>query len=546
MAGLLGNIDLTDPNVALAAGLLSGRGNLGANLSAGLLGGQQSAVANRTFQLNQQAQERANRQNDLAQVSGLYSILKQQEFARMLQARQAGQLYTPNPMLTQLEQRMGQMSGLPPLSTGQGSPTPPQAPQAPQSTAPQGTPQSAPQTPAPQAAPQNAAPQGSGDLLGAPAFGIPMEAYLAQDPTGKAYLAALQAQGKPISTRYGVYTQDPYHPDQVRLAGGMVPPNAMPIQMGPGGPSIAPLPGQLDTTKAIVNAQEAGKAPYDIKMVTTASGATVPMSVSELAGKTQPPAPSIPPEVSAAAASGKPFVATQAPGQSPQFQPPPPSAAPVNAPADPWATMPKISEPPGLGQSTYQAGVSKARADELSRTVSKMADKVDAAQTRLATNQQAEDLLNRADTGTGAAMLGDVKTLLVSRFGIPESDFKNDPAATTALNKDLMNAAIMKAKSMYQGAGRMTQQEVMNQIKRGAPNGDMLKGAIKFLLDSDNASAKYDIQQANDYGRFIASNGDPLLFNQWYAKTFPLSKAMSAVVLPQAGQQSGWSVKRVQ
>ena len=77
MAGLLGDgFGYTDPGTLLAAGLLRGTGNLGANLATGLLGAQQSAQANREFQMLQeqalvrrqlmQAQlEQAQRQNSI-------------------------------------------------------------------------------------------------------------------------------------------------------------------------------------------------------------------------------------------------------------------------------------------------------------------------------------------------------------------------------------------------------------------------------------------------------------------------------------------------
>ena len=83
--GLLDSGPLSGPDaqIGLAAGLLSGTGNFGANLSKGLLAAQQAAQV-----------ERANRQNDLQQLVGAYNLMKQQEGLRLLQAKRAGVPYT--------------------------------------------------------------------------------------------------------------------------------------------------------------------------------------------------------------------------------------------------------------------------------------------------------------------------------------------------------------------------------------------------------------------------------------------------------------------
>jgi len=324
----------------------------------------------------------------------------------------------------------------------------------------------------------------------------------------------------------------------------------VPVRFVNGRPQVIPsdIPQAVaDRAGAVASAQ--AKARFPFAEVTTGSGARMPAFMAGAAPNpfttTNPspsPASSVPPAVAAAAASGKPFEATQTPDGAVTVNPAPQGN-------DPWSTMPRLAQPGGVGQTTYQSGVAKAQGDAVNRLVEKYGQKADAAQFRIATNAQAKDMLSRADTGTGAAFMGDIKTFLVSRAGIPESDFKNDPAATAALNKDLMTAAVAKAKSMY--GTRMTQNEVNNMLKRGAPNGDMLKAAISFLIDSDSESAKYDVQQANDLGEYISRGGDPLRFEGWYAKTFPLSAAVEKVQLapntPENASASGygWSAKRI-
>src|SRR6185312_9191965 len=119
--GLLG-----DPNAAysLIAGLLGGKKGEGlAPLGRGL---QSAATA---FQQDQQ-QERANRASDLQQLQGAYSLLKQQEFGKMLAAQKNGTPYTPNPMLPQMEAKLAQLTGLGNLAGG--SPSGISTPAAPQ------------------------------------------------------------------------------------------------------------------------------------------------------------------------------------------------------------------------------------------------------------------------------------------------------------------------------------------------------------------------------------------------------------------------------
>lgn len=144
-------------------------------------------------------------------------------------------------------------------------------------------------------------------------------------------------------------------------------------------------------------------------------------------------------------------------------------------------------------------------------------------------NNQTLDLVNKSDTGPLAAKQADVKNWLNKYANIPESDFANTPSATIALQKDLVNAATQKAKQQF--GSRITQSEVQLMLTRGAPNVDMTKAAIKYLVESDNAGLNYQKKQADDLGRYVSMGGDPHRFEAWYAKSFPMSEAVSQVHL---------------
>lgn len=205
---------------------------------------------------------------------------------------------------------------------------------------------------------------------------------------------------------------------------------------------------------------------------------------------------------------------------------------------DPWATMPRMPTLSGVGQSTYQKMTAENQAKQAASMIEEHSKTAQEANGRMAINDQALALVDKADTGPGAATIADVKNVLVSRFGIPESDFTNTPSATMVLNKDLMNAAIVKARAVFNNP-RMTQMEVMQYLSKGAPNIDMPKAAMKFLITSDNAQAKYAIQQSGDLARYLNNGGDPSQFQSWYAKAFPMTNVLKEV--ESGGGQSGSS-----
>jgi len=187
--------------------------------------------------------------------------------------------------------------------------------------------------------------------------------------------------------------------------------------------------------------------------------------------------------------------------------------------------MPMRQIPQGMGQTTYDKSTAEKQGSESAALTTKYGGLADSANQRIAVNTQALGLVDKATTGPLAAKITDVQNMLVSRFGIPESDFKTSD--TIALQKDLVNAATAKAKQQF--GSRITQSEVNLMLTRGAPNVDMTKASIKYLLSSDIAQSQYQIQQANDLGKYLTKGGDPLRFEGWYTSNFPMSKAVGAV-----------------
>lgn len=321
--GLLDALFSDDPQkqamMATALGLLSGSGktnkNFGADLgNAGLLGLQ-------TYNTAAQ-QERVNRQNDLQQLSGAYNLLKQQEFGKMLAANRNGQPYTPNPMLPQMEQRISQLTGLGNLSGRFGLSPSTQATQAqvaaptlPAAQASQYSPVVKPEYQASGPMPQSAPQQNNGGL-GGPAGGVPMEAWLAQDPTGKSYLDQLAKDSAPQNVRPGgslavkgpdgKYTAAFYSPN---LGPGMMPKRDVTSGEVVG---AAGIPGYIPAASAITASQAAARAfgglPYEPPTTVQTKGAPTLMTRSqqiEAATGSLPPNPFVPPEVQTARNSGQ-------------------------------------------------------------------------------------------------------------------------------------------------------------------------------------------------------------------------------------------------
>lgn len=198
--------------------------------------------------------------------------------------------------------------------------------------------------------------------------------------------------------------------------------------------------------------------------------------------------------------------------------------------------MPKIQTPKGIGQSTLQEATAKNQAHAALELTNKYGEIAAQSNQRKAFNDQALSLVDSADTGFAAARTADVKNILLKIVpGLTEAKFDNTPSATIALQKDLVNAATQKAKQQF--GARITQSEVMLMLQKAAPNADMPKAAIKYLLNSDNAQLDYQTQQAGDLTKYLRNGGDPQAFESWYAKAFPLTNHIGNVHLEKEQQK---------
>lgn len=407
--------------------------------------------------------------------------------------------------------------------------------------------------PAPSAAPAGATPDEP--MIG----GVPAslaKRLMYADPTGK-LLAEQQAalykqQQAPINVRQGGTV---FMPGRGPIFSA--PQGGIQTNYGPGGPTAAPVPGYNAALGGVVGAQEGAKLPFETVPMTNASGATIQTPKAQIPGIGLPPG-AMPPQ---GAPNGWPAGMVPATANEPVSGPPqsvsqlPPGdqaaaraaldATAAGQPAifpggDPWATMPKLDQPTGMGQSTYQRTTQEASGRAAAALSAKYGDAANTANQRIATNNQALDMVDKADTGPMAAKIGDVKNWLVSRFGVPEGDFQNTPSATQALQKDLVNAATNRAKQQF--GSRITQNEVNLMLTRGAPNVDMTKAAIKYLVGTDNAQAQYSIQQSGDLGKYLSQGGDPMRFEGWYAQAFPQTNAVSQVKLNTGGAPSAQDI----
>lgn len=305
----------------------------------------------------------------------------------------------------------------------------------------------------------------------------------------------------------------------------------IPDPSNPTGWRASPVPGAAESAAtqagATAGSTAAAQAPYKLVEVELADGRKIKVPESTLVGPghaspatSWSPLPADLPPADRAAAEQVRAAADRGEGKT--------------VSVDPWSAIPKMQTPQGFGQSTYQKGTAEAQASTAAELAKKYGETANISNQRLAYNSQALDLVDKATTGPMALSLNNVKNYLTERVGIPagvmDKVIGGDQNATAALNKDLLNAATQKAKAAY--GARMTQSEVMLQIKQGAPNVDMTKATIKYLLSTDNAMAQYQVKQANDLGQYINRGGDPYQFEGWYAKSFPMSAPVSEVKLP--------------
>ncbi len=319
---------------------------------------------------------------------------------------------------------------------------------------------------------------------------------------------------QPMELRGGSAMMLPDANGQYHMA-GMMPKLGEGQGYDPNTGSIGNLPGAVGAASqmagGVAGAQAAAKTPYTpMPGVTNAAGQEVPMSQAQYLNL------------------GKQIAAPMLNGSQPSQ-----IAPQAEQGSDPWQTMPKIGYQPGVGEATYQKGISGERAKSASTLVEKYGNVADMSNWRMAINNQALSELNNADTGFGASHIMSVRNAL-ARAGFGDV---SKATSDQVLQKDLVNAAVSTARQNF--GGRITQSEVMLQLQKANPNMDMTKAAIDYLLKTDNAKSQYQVDQANNLGKYLDSGGDPLRFEGWYSHTFPMSDAFKALEPAQSSTQQG-------
>lgn len=280
--------------------------------------------------------------------------------------------------------------------------------------------------------------------------------------------------------------------------------------------STVPVNGGVQAAANSAGAIKGAQSANSIINVKTASGAEVPMWAGTAAGR----------------GAGMPGLP---PARAQVSQPQTPhngaaNGAAQNTQSDPWKNIPLWKQPSGIGQSTYQQKLEESAAAQANDLYTTLGQNARDADDRMAFNNQALAMVDKADSGTLSDLLTYAKTALVTA-GVPEQDFTNNPAANTALNKDLVNAALQRGRKIF--GARFTQSEVGIMLNRAAPSADMTKTAMKFLLSTDNAQLQYQKQMSSDYAEYMNRGGDPRQFQTWYSQNFPLSKQIENVDMNQ-------------
>ena len=274
-------------------------------------------------------------------------------------------------------------------------------------------------------------------------------------------------------------------------------PNAGPgqnLQLGPNGEVTSQeIPGYVDTQAKLKGAEtgatEAAEAPYTMVTVHRPDGGTTQMPLSDYlarvrgqSGASAGPTPlgaSATPGTAAGAAPPSPALVAGpgAPAGAPSAGPIPPTAGPpVRAPAappaaagagnvpklvtpDPWANIPKMPNPQGLGQTpgTYQQEVMKLAAEKHAKLVDQTGAAAALADQRINYNLEAAKHLAGADTGPAAEWLNEARGYM-TQFGVAPQSTIDKVTDTTEASKYLINGALRNGKDLF--GSRFTQSEV--------------------------------------------------------------------------------------
>jgi hypothetical protein len=323
----------------------------------------------------------------------------------------------------------------------------------------------------------------------------PLGRQLAQGRLAKSNYVA------PIEQRPGAIERDPFS-NQVIGQNPSLPQGAVNTYDREGKLSGSAMsPGATEAIAQAAGAQTAGKVANEYTTLPTASGGSAVVGGPHTG---LPNAPSYFPKPTALPGSAA-----------------PPQAPPVN-PNSPWASMPKLATPEGIGApGEFTKTMLKNAADKHAELVTKYGAEADTADQKMNYNNEALKALPNAEVGPISHFMTENRAKLqewgVSPKLIPGS---GTVTPTFELNKNLLNSALQGAKQIY--GARMTSNEVMLQKNEASPSVATSQQAVKSLIQQDNAKNAYFKQRSQDYGQYMQQGGDPNRFESWYSNKFPL------------------------
>lgn len=345
------------------------------------------------------------------------------------------------------------------------------------------------------------------------AAGIP------QSQWGPILQANIQKQNyiAPTAVRAGSVALGP--DGQPKFFNPNTPQGSMP-QFGPNGfpTAITPIPGGQQAIEDTERSQTLGKTEGQFNVLPTAGGGSAIVGGPGSAS-------------TAGAAGGVQAPRVAAPGGFQRPSQPLPGA---------WGTMPRLPVSSALGApDEFTKGRLQEAGKKDAELSSKYGNEADLADQKLQYNAEALKALPTAEVGPLSEWMTENRAKLlelgVSPTLIPGSG-KITP--TMELNKNLKQSALQGARAIF--GSRMTQMEVRLQHEELSPSTAMTHDAIASLMQQDTIKQQYAKQRSQDYGKYVQNGGDPLRFESWYAKTFPLTMFAAKAVTPPA------AIERVQ
>jgi len=317
----------------------------------------------------------------------------------------------------------------------------------------------------------------------------------------------------PIDARPGGTLVDPNTRQPIFTA----PQNGVQTTWGPNGPQAAPVPGAQEAAarqEALNTGAKVANTPLTVP--TQGGGSTVGypgtlIGAPPALGPTAPPQTQNVPRTAPAKTGG-----TQ--GQSTG------STTSPGAPQNPWNTMPKLQISGAVGApNAFVEGRLKAAGAKDAELASQYGKEADLADQKLQYNAEARKVLGTAEVGPSSEWLTENRAKLLE-WGVPASLIPGSGSITPTmeLNKQLKQSALQGARSVF--GSRMTQMEVRLQHEELSPSTSMTADAINSLMQQDDIKQQYAKQRAEDYGKYVQQGGDPLRFESWYSKNFPLTQ----------------------